>query len=70
MTDNEMRKAVLCIDEPHRIPGWSRKVKSLYDRDRVTGTLLKVVLTISLTRMPFGSMEDSLAGRYEIIQLC
>ena len=67
MTAGGSRKVVLCIDEVQKVTGWARKVKSLYDRDRMNGTPVRAVLSGSSSLMLHKGMEDSLMGRYEVI---
>lgn len=68
MTRGGTRKVVLCIDEIQKVPGWARQVKSLYDRDRINGTPVRVVLSGSSSLLLHKGMEDSLMGRFEVIR--
>ena len=55
---------LLVIDEIQKIPGWSQTVKYLFDQDRRG---LKVVLLGSASLSLRQGMQESLAGRYELI---
>lgn len=58
--------ALLVIDEIQKVPGWSERVKRLFDEDRESRSL-KVVLLGSASLLMQKGMSDSLAGRYEVI---
>jgi predicted AAA+ superfamily ATPase len=58
--------ALLVIDEIQKVPGWSERVKRLFDEDRESRRL-KVVLLGSASPLMQRGMAESLAGRYEII---
>ena len=68
MTLGGRQTVVFCIDEAHKVPGWARQVKGLYDRDRREGIPVRVVLSGSSSLLLHKGMEDSLMGRYEIIR--
>jgi predicted AAA+ superfamily ATPase len=55
---------LLVIDEVQKIPQWSDTVKYLFDRDRQK---LKVVLLGSASLSLQRGLNESLAGRYEVI---
>lgn len=58
--------ALLVIDEIQKVPGWSERVKRLFDEDRESRRL-KVVLLGSASLLMQRGMAESLAGRYEVI---
>lgn len=58
--------ALFIIDEVQKIPGWSSRVKYLFDQDRKKGGL-KIVLLGSASLTLQQGLAESLAGRYEII---
>lgn len=58
--------ALLVIDEIQKVPGWSERVKRLFDEGRDARSL-KVVLLGSASLLMQKGMADSLAGRYEVI---
>ena len=57
---------LLVIDEIQKVPGWSERVKRLFDEDRESRSL-KVVLLGSASLLMQKGMSESLAGRYEVI---
>ena len=57
--------AILAIDEVQKIPNWSEIIKKLWD----TGPKLKVVLTGSSALLMERGLNESLAGRFELIQV-
>lgn len=56
------------IDEIQKIPQWSEIVKRLYDEDRADGHL-KVVLLGSASLSLQKGLNESLAGRFELIKV-
>lgn len=54
--------ALLVIDEIQKVPGWSERVKRLFDEDRESRRL-KVVLLGSASLLMQRGMAESLAGR-------
>jgi uncharacterized protein len=58
--------ALFIIDEVQKIPGWSSRVKYLFDQDRKQGGL-KIVLLGSASLTLQQGLAESLAGRYEVI---
>ncbi len=60
---------VLAIDEIQKISGWSETVKRLWDEDSASGVPLHVVLLGSAPLLIQSGLTESLAGRFEIIQL-
>lgn len=61
------RKAVLALDEIHKIPGWSETVKRLWDEDTLDDRPLQVLLLGSAPLLARSGLSDSLAGRFEVI---
>jgi len=62
-------KAVLLLDEVHRLIDWAAKLKGYWDRSRRKHTAIQVVVTgSSALRVATGSRE-SLAGRFERLTL-
>ena len=61
--------AVLVLDEVHKIPAWSDSVKRLWDEDTRAGSRLKVVLLGSAPLLVQQGLNESLAGRFEVIRL-
>jgi len=60
------KNALFVIDEIQKIPGWSSRVKYLFDQDRKQGKL-KIVLLGSASLSLQQGLAESLAGRYEVI---
>lgn len=58
---------LLIIDEIHKIKGWSEVVKRLWDEDTFNQVPLKVFLLGSSRLLLQKGLEESLAGRYELI---
>ncbi len=67
--DCSERGFVLAIDEIQKIPNWSETVKGLWDADRRHGRPLHVILLGSAPLLMQKGMSESLAGRYETIQV-
>ena len=61
------RRALLILDEIHKLPGWSETVKRLWDEDTRAGTALQVLLLGSSPLLVQRGLSDSLAGRFEVI---
>lgn len=59
---------VLVFDEIQKAPGWSERVKRLWDEDTFTGTPLKVVLLGSSRLLLQKGLNESLMGRFELIE--
>ncbi|MBK1736056.1 AAA family ATPase [Halorhodospira abdelmalekii] len=60
---------VLALDEIQKIQGWSETVKRLWDEDTRRGLPLRVVLLGSAPLLIARGMTESLAGRFEVLQL-
>jgi uncharacterized protein len=63
------QRAVLILDEIHKIPGWSETVKRLWDEDTRAKRPLKVVLLGSAPLLIARGLTESLAGRFEVLHL-
>jgi uncharacterized protein len=61
--------AVLVLDEVQKITGWSEIVKRLWDEDTANGRSLKVFILGSSPLLVQQGLTESLAGRFELIQL-
>ena len=68
-SDRSDRGFVLVLDEIQKIPNWSETVKGLWDADRLAGRQLHVVLLGSAPLLMQQGLTESLAGRFETIQL-
>ena len=60
---------VLVLDEIQKIPQWSETVKGLWDADRAADRLLHVVILGSAPLLMQSGLTESLAGRFELIQV-
>ena len=60
--------AVLVLDEVQRISHWSIEVKRLWDEDARQKRPLHVVILGSSALLVQRGLEDSLAGRFEVIR--
>ncbi len=58
---------VLALDEVHKIPGWSERVKAAWDRDTREGRDVRVVLLGSSPLLVRHRLDESLAGRFETL---
>ncbi|MFH0797634.1 MAG: ATP-binding protein [Candidatus Omnitrophota bacterium] len=63
------KKALLVLDEIHKVPGWSETVKRLWDEDTFKNIPLQVVLLGSSPLLVQRGLTESLAGRFEIIHV-
>lgn len=61
--------SVLVLDEIQKITGWSETVKRLWDEDTRAGSKLRVALLGSAPLLIGNGLSESLAGRFEILQL-
>lgn len=61
--------AVLVIDEIQKVPAWSTAVKGMWDADTRTEMRLKVVLLGSSPLLLQTGLDESLAGRFELIRM-
>jgi hypothetical protein len=63
------RSALLVLDEVQKAAGWAEAVKRLWDEDTRKRRKLKVVLLGSAPLLIQRGLSESLAGRFEILQL-
>ncbi|NOY93254.1 MAG: ATP-binding protein [Deltaproteobacteria bacterium] len=61
--------AVFALDEVQKIPRWSEIVKRLWDEDTRSACDLRVVLLGSAPLLVQRGLTESLAGRFELLQL-
>ena len=61
--------AVLVIDEVQKVPQWSTAVKAHWDADTRARCKLKVVLLGSSPLLLQHGLDESLAGRFEVIRM-
>ena len=60
---------VLVLDEIQRIRGWSSVVKGLWDADRARGRHMHVVLLWSAPLLTQSGLNETMAGRFEIVRV-
>jgi uncharacterized protein len=65
----DARGAVLVLDEVQKLPGWSDLVKSHWDADTRAKRSLHVVLLGSAPLLVQRGLGDSLAGRFELLDI-
>ena len=68
-TERSGQGFILVFDEIQNIPNWSNTVKGLWDADRRNGTNLHVVILGSAPLLMQRGTSESLAGRFETIQV-
>lgn len=66
---NISQRAILVLDEVQKIKHWSEIIKNLWDRQAMNGACLKVVLLGSSPLLLRKGLDESLAGRFELLQL-
>jgi predicted AAA+ superfamily ATPase len=62
-------KALLIMDEVQKISHWSEMIKFLWDQDSLSGCNLSVLLLGSSPWLMQKGLQESLAGRFEIIPI-
>ena len=62
------KEALLILDEVQRVKGWSSAVKALWDEDTRKSCDVKVILSGSSPLLLKRGLEESLAGRFELIR--
>jgi len=67
--DNSGKKALFILDEAQKIPGWSEMVKRLWDEDTAAKHNIYMVLLGSSPLLVQKGLAESLAGRFEIINV-
>jgi len=60
--------AILVLDETQKISNWSGEIKRLWDEDTRQGNNLKVVILGSSALLIQKGLDETLAGRFEIIR--
>jgi len=60
---------ILVIDEVQKVLSWSDRIKGLWDKERKRGSNFKLVLLGSSSLSLSQGLEDSLTGRFELIQM-
>ena len=66
---NNYSEFLLVIDEIHKLDNWSEVVKAEWDADTMRDVNLKVVLLGSSRLLIKDGLTESLAGRYELIEM-
>ena len=66
---NNYPEFLLVIDEIHKLDNWSEVVKAEWDADTMRNVNLKVVLLGSSRLLIKDGLNESLAGRYELIEM-
>lgn len=62
-------EGLLVVDEIQKIDNWAEAVKAQWDRDTFNGVPLKVILLGSARLLLQQGLSESLAGRFELVQL-
>ena len=66
---NNYAEFLLVIDEIHKLDNWSEVVKAEWDADTMRDVNIKVVLLGSSRLLIKDGLNESLAGRYELIEM-
>lgn len=66
---NNYPEYLLVIDEIHKLDNWSEAVKAEWDADTMRNVNMKVILLGSSRLLIKDGLNESLAGRYEIIEM-
>lgn len=66
---NPEAEVLLIVDEIQKIPNWSEVVKREWDSDTYSGTRVKVILLGSSSLLIQRGLTESLAGRFEVLQI-
>ena len=64
-----MEEILFIIDEVQKVPNWSETVKREWDADSFSDVKIKVILLGSSRLLIQQGLTESLAGRYELIQM-
>ena len=66
---NNYPEFLLVIDEIHKLDNWSEAVKAEWDADSMRDVNIKVILLGSSRLLIKDGLNESLAGRYELIEM-
>ena len=66
---NNYSEFLLVIDEIHKLDNWSEVVKAEWDADSMRDVNIKVILLGSSRLLIKDGLNESLAGRYELIEM-
>lgn len=66
---NNYSEFLLVIDEIHKLDNWSEAVKAEWDADSMRDVNIKVVILGSSRLLIKDGLSESLAGRYELIEM-
>ena len=66
---NNYSEFLLVIDEIHKLDNWSEVVKAEWDADTMRDVNIKVILLGSSRLLIKDGLNESLAGRYELIEM-
>ena len=69
MRQENKNEAILIIDEIQKAPNWSEAVKKEWDSDSFTDTNIKVILLGSSRLLIQKGLTESLAGRFELMNI-
>ncbi len=69
MKQENKKGVILVLDEVQKISNWSVEVKRLWDEDTHSGSDLQVVLLGSSSLLIQKGLNESLAGRFELIRI-
>jgi len=69
MKQENKKGVILVLDEVQKISNWSVEVKRLWDEDTRSGSNLQVVLLGSSSLLIQKGLNESLAGRFELIRI-
>ncbi|MEO8292899.1 MAG: ATP-binding protein [Actinomycetota bacterium] len=69
LSTDSRRGAVLVIDEIQKVDSWSELVKAMWDADSAASSKLRVVLLGSSPLLVQRGLGESLAGRFELVQV-
>ncbi len=66
---NHYKEMLIVFDEIHKIDNWSETVKGEWDKDTMSDVNIKVVLLGSSRLLLKDGLTESLAGRFELIEM-
>ena len=67
MQKQTRKEIILAIDEVQKVPQWSSMVKFLWDEDTRKKTPVKVILSGSSSLLIQKGLNESMAGRFEVL---